>query len=84
MGVGVTPETQSNLTGLFAPRAVAIVGATDHPSSFGGRLFQTVTGFGFPGRIYPVNPRLREISGLKCHPGLKDLPETPDHVGIVV
>jgi acetate---CoA ligase (ADP-forming) len=84
MGVGVTPETQNNLTGLFAPRAVAIVGATDHPTSFGGRLFQTVTGFGFPGRIYPVNPRLPEISGLKCYPGLKDLPETPDHVGIVV
>ena len=84
MGVGAPPETQTDLTGLFAPRAVAIVGATDHPTSFGGRLFQTVTGFGFPGRIYPVNPRLREINGLKCYPGLKDLPEAPDHVGIVV
>ena len=74
----------TDLTRLFAPRAVALVGATDHPTSFGGRVFQTVRGFGFPGRIYPVNPRLPEIDGLKCYPGVKDLPETPDHVGIVV
>ncbi len=69
---------------LMAPRSVALVGATDHPTSFGGRVFQQMTGFGFPGKIYPVNPRLKDINGLKCYPGIKDLPQTPDHVGIVV
>ena len=73
-----------NITPLMAPRSVAMVGATDHPTSFGGRVFQQMTGFGFPGKIYPVNPRLKDINGLKCYPGIKDLPETPDHVGIVV
>jgi acetyltransferase len=43
-----------------------------------------MTNFGFPGKIYPVNPRLKEIHGLACYPGLKDLPEPPDHVGILV
>jgi acetyltransferase len=84
MDEGDSPAARTDLTRLVAPRAVALVGATDHPSSFGGRLFQTVTGFGFPGRIYPVNPRLKDINGLKCYPGLRELPETPDHVGIVV
>lgn len=73
-----------DISPLMAPRSVALVGATDHPTSFGGRVFQQMTGFGFPGKIYPVNPRLKEINGLKCYPGIKDLPETPDHVGIVV
>ena len=68
----------------MAPRSVALVGATDHPTSFGGRVFQQMTGFGFGGKIYPVNPRLKEINGLACYPGVKDLPETPDHVGLVV
>jgi acetyltransferase len=68
----------------MAPRSVALVGATDHPTSFGGRVFQQMSNFGFPGKIYPVNPRLKEINGLRCYPGLKDLPETPDHVGILV
>jgi acetate---CoA ligase (ADP-forming) len=43
-----------------------------------------MTGFGYTGKIYPVNPRLKEINGLPCFPSLKDLPETPDHVGIIV
>ena len=73
-----------DMTPLMAPRSVALVGATDHLTSFGGRVYQQMTGFGFPGRIYPVNPRLKDIRGLQCYPGIKDLPETPDHVGIVV
>ena len=69
---------------LMAPRSVALVGATDHLTSFGGRVYQQMTGFGFSGRIYPVNPRLKEIRGAKCYASIKDLPETPDHVGLVV
>ena len=73
-----------DLARLFAPRSVALVGATDHPTSFGGRVFRQMTGFGYPGRIFAVNPRLKEIFGVPCFPGVKDLPETPDHVGITV
>src|SRR3954466_5027200 len=77
-----TPQT--DLTRLFAPRSVALVGATDHATSFGGRVFQQMSNFGFAGPIYPVNPRLKEINGLRCYPGVLDLPEAPDHVGIIV
>ena len=73
-----------DISPLMAPRSIALVGATDHPTSFGGRVFQQMTGFGFAGNIYPVNPRLKDIRGLKCYPGVKELPEAPDHVGIVV
>ena len=31
---------ETDLTRLFAPRSVALVGATDHPSNFGGRVFR--------------------------------------------
>jgi len=79
-----SPPIRTDLTRLLAPRSVALVGATDHPTSFGGRVFQQMSNFGFPGRIYPVNPRLAEINGLRCYRGLKELPETPDHVGIIV
>src|SRR5688572_11581079 len=78
------PQAGADLSLLFAPRAVALVGATDHPTSFGGRLFRQMLNFGYPGKIYPVNPRASELHGLACYPSLQDLPETPDHVGIIV
>ena len=84
MNDSASPSARADLTRLLAPRSVALVGATDHPTSFGGRVFQQMSNFGYPGTIYPVNPRLAQINGLKCYPGLKDLPETPDHVGIIV
>src|SRR5712671_4604449 len=78
------PSIETDLSRLFAPKSVALVGATDHPTSFGGRAFQQMTNFGYPGKIYPVNPRLKEIHGLTCYAKVKDLPEKPDHVGIIV
>lgn len=75
---------QTDLTRLFAPRSAALVGATDHPTSFGGRVFQQMSNFGFAGKIYPVNPRLKEINGLQCYPSVRSLPEAPDHVGITI
>ncbi|MBI4191614.1 MAG: acetate--CoA ligase family protein [Betaproteobacteria bacterium] len=80
----VSAGIETDLSRLFAPRAVALVGATDHPTSFGGRVFRQMLNFGYPGKIYPVNPRAREIHGLACYSNLKDVPETPDHVGIIV
>jgi acetyltransferase len=78
------PGIESDLTRLLAPRSVALVGATDHPSNFGGRVFRAMLNFGYKGKVYPVNPRLKEIYGLACYPSVKDLPEAPDHVGIIV
>jgi acetyltransferase len=79
------PETRdTDLTPLLAPRSVALVGATDHPTSFGGRVFRQMSNFGFKGPIYPVNPRLANIDQYQCYPGVKDLPQTPDHVGIII
>ena len=80
----LTERPYTDLTGLFAPRAVALVGATDHPTNFGGRVFRAMLKFGYQGKVFPVNPRLKEIYGLSCYASLKELPETPDHVGIIV
>ncbi|HWP90523.1 MAG TPA: CoA-binding protein, partial [Burkholderiales bacterium] len=84
MDNGILPAVETDLTRLFAPRSVALVGATDHPTNFGGRVFRAMLNFGYAGKVYPVNPRLKEIYGLACYPGIKELPETPDHVGIIV
>ena len=61
---------------IFHPRTVAVVGAStiDLESGWVVRLVN----FGYPGRIYPVNPKASEIAGLKCYPTVRDIPEPVD------
>ena len=73
-----------SLKGFFNPRSVAIVGASEDLSKFGGRLIKGVIDFGYTGEIYPVNSGRKEIFGRAAYPSIKDLPATPDHVGIVL
>jgi acyl-CoA synthetase (NDP forming) len=68
---------------LFEPQSVAVVGV---PRSLRpGQLFlQALLDPGYRGRIYPVNPKAREILGLPCHPSVTSLPEAVDLAVIVV
>jgi acetate---CoA ligase (ADP-forming) len=69
---------------LLEPRSIAIVGASERPGSFGRMtLAQTLVG-NFKGKVFPVNPKQREILGLKCYPSLADLPELADLVILAV
>ena len=69
---------------LLEPRSIAVVGASERPGAFGRTtLAQTLAG-GFQGKLHPVNPKQREILGLKCYPSLADLPEPADLVILAV
>ncbi len=73
-----------DLRRFFNPASVALVGATDDLTKFGGRCLAQMLEFGYRGRVYPINPRRSKVRDLDCYPSVLDLPETPDHVGIVV
>jgi predicted CoA-binding protein len=61
---------------------IAVVGATVNQDKWGFKIFKTLKGK-FP-KIYPVNPKYREVLGCTCYPSLKDIPEKPDTVIAVV
>ncbi|PWS37049.1 6-carboxyhexanoate--CoA ligase [Falsiroseomonas bella] len=73
----------SGLERLLRPRSVAIIGASADVSKTTGRPVGYLQRHGFGGEIWPVNPRVAEISGLRCHPDVASLPAAPD-VGIVL
>ncbi len=71
------------LTRLFQPRSVAVIGASADPTKTAGRPIAYLLKHRFAGAIYPVNPRVDQIDGLRCYPDIKSLPEVPD-VAIVL
>jgi acyl-CoA synthetase (NDP forming) len=75
-----TPRVTSSpdLTPLFTPRAVAVVGASSDPAKWGGSLMRNLVDGGFAGPIYPVNGRGGEVCGLPAFRDIADLPEAPD------
>jgi acetyltransferase len=67
-----------NLQQLFAPRSVALIGASERPGSVGGTVLRNLAGAGFKGAIYPVNPKYARLAGFECYAGVDQLPQTPE------
>ncbi len=78
-----TSDQLQSIHRMLNPASIAVVGATPR-LQYGGRFLRAALQAGDRVRIYPVNPRYDEIMGVKSYPGLEDLPEAPDVVGIVV
>lgn len=72
-----------DLDKIFKPETIALVGASNVPSKWGSFLLLNLLGGGFErDRVYPVNPREKEIHGLAAYPSLSSLPLRPDLVVI--
>jgi len=67
-----------DLTKLFSPQSIAVVGVSRTPAKVGAIVLKSIIKFGFKGKIYPVNPAVDQIGSLQCYPDLKSLPEVPD------
>jgi len=77
------PETNHRLRRLFRPASVAVVGASPK-GGYGLGAVENLERFGFPGRVYQVNPNYAEIAGRPAWPSLSALPEPVDAVVIAV
>ena len=67
---------------LFAPRSVALVGASPRETSLGRAILNNLRAGGWRGPLWLVNPKHREIEGLQAIQKPSDLPEAPDLVVI--
>ncbi len=70
---------RANLERLFRPRHIAFVGG----ASAGYAAAQCLS-FGFPGKVWGVNPKRSELGGAPCFASVADLPEGPDAVFLAV
>jgi len=70
---------------VFHPNSIAVIGASsdsekEKKSGWLGRLVQ----FGYKGNIYPINPKVKEIIGLKAYPSIGEVPDSVDYVIMVI
>ncbi len=75
---------RTDLERFFSPASIAIVGASRDLVTISGQPLKHLQSHGYPGKLYPVNPRYPEILGEKCYPSLAALPQTPDLALILV
>ncbi len=68
----------TDLTALFTPRRVAVLGASRSPEKLGHRLLQNLLDAALPGEVLPVNPSGEPILGVKTIPRVQDLPTGMD------
>lgn len=66
------------LDAIFAPKSVAVVGATEKVGSVGRTVLWNLMNTPFGGPIYPVNPTRPSVLGIKAYQKLSALPERPD------
>ncbi len=74
----------ARLAAFLNPASIALVGCPSDLDRPGARPLAYLTKHGYPGRLYPVNPRHLEIGGLRAYAALADLPERPDMAWIGV
>ncbi len=77
-------EIRRALEAAVNAKSVAVVGAKrPREKGFPG-MFGCMRNFGYAGRLYPVNPNLSDIDGIKAYPNLAALPEPVDLVIVSV
>jgi acetyltransferase len=72
------------LAPFFEPKRVAIIGASAAPGKAGHELIRNIQLNGFPGRLFPVNPKGGEILGLPVARSIAELPEGVDLALVVL
>jgi len=69
---------------IFEPDSIAVVGASRDPEKVGYLILKNLVETGFKGKLYPVNPKVQEILGLRTYSSVEEISEPVDLVVVVV
>ncbi|MBI4673233.1 MAG: bifunctional acetate--CoA ligase family protein/GNAT family N-acetyltransferase [Chloroflexi bacterium] len=71
------------LDAIFAPKNVAVIGATETQGSVGRTIVWNLISSPFGGTVFPVNPKRPSILGIKTYSSIKQVPAKVDLAVIV-
>jgi acetate---CoA ligase (ADP-forming) len=73
-----------DLDAIFAPKSVAVVGASAVRGKVGHDIFVNILKGGYKGILYPVNPNAESIASVRAYPTISDIPYALDLAMIIV
>ncbi|MHB1405794.1 MAG: acetate--CoA ligase family protein [Desulfitobacteriaceae bacterium] len=75
---------RKDLDYYFYPESLAVIGASTNTYKAGYQIVKNMLDYGFTGKVYPVNPKEKEVLGLSCYQTLNDIPGNLDLIIIAV
>ena len=75
---------RESLKPFFEPASVAVIGASKNPDKLSNGIVKNLLAYGYAGRVYPVNPKEKEILGLKCYMSILDVKDPVDLAVIIL
>jgi acetyl coenzyme A synthetase (ADP forming)-like protein len=72
------------LKAIFAPRSVAVIGASAKQHSLGRAVFANLLFAGYNGCVYPVNTKAKNVLGVRAYPNVTDVPDEVDLAVVLV
>ncbi len=72
------------LTPMFKPKKVAVIGASRKKGKIGNSIYITLKDSLKKGEVHPVNPKARKINGDKAYNSIKEVPGQVDLAVVVV
>ncbi len=73
-----TAPEKYGLDAMFAPSAVAVIGATSDHGTVGRAVIENLLHGKFQGKVYAVNAQHPEVLGLKSYASIRDIPGPVD------
>ena len=77
-------QRDKNITYLFEPRSLAIIGASADKGKIGHSVIFNVIRNGYKGKIFPINPKGGEIEGVRAYKSILDVNEEIDVAVVTV
>lgn len=71
------------LDAIFAPKTVAVIGATEKAGSVGRTILRNLIDNPFGGTVFPVNPKRHSVLGIKAYPNIAQVPDRVDLAVVV-
>ncbi|MBI3762156.1 MAG: bifunctional acetate--CoA ligase family protein/GNAT family N-acetyltransferase [Chloroflexi bacterium] len=79
----VPPDKRHPLDPIFAPRSVAVIGASEEAGGAGRTVLLNLISSPFGGTVFPVNSERHSVLGVKAYPNIAAVPDPVDMAVVV-